>query len=225
MKVWVIGGTSGIGAAVVERCAFMGDDVRATGEAIDVRSRDELDRYFNDESWFDGVVYSAGMNRLSWIRDLDPFSAADIMDVNVTGFMRLLQVVAGYNAAGGHRCRSVVAISSDAATRPMRTSMAYCASKAALDAAVRCAARELAPDVRVNAVSPGMIDGTGMTRYIDKTVPELRGWTPEASARYEASQSPIGRRGTVDEVAEVVYDVLHGPEFLTGSIVQVNGGR
>jgi NAD(P)-dependent dehydrogenase (short-subunit alcohol dehydrogenase family) len=70
-----------------------------------------------------------------------------------------------------------------------------------------------------------MIDGTGMTRYIDKTVPELRGWTPEASARYEASQSPIGRRGTVDEVAEVVYDVLHGPEFLTGSIVQVNGGR
>jgi NAD(P)-dependent dehydrogenase (short-subunit alcohol dehydrogenase family) len=225
-KIWVIGGTSGIGRAVVERCAVMGDDVKATSEnQVDVRQYLEISGYFHLESWFDGVVYSAGVNGLSWIKDLDPFSAENMLNVNVLGFMRLLQVVAEYNAAGGHQCRSVVAISSDAATRPMRTSMAYCASKAALEMAVRCAARELAPDTRVNAVSPGMIEGTEMTKYIDAAVPEIRGWTPDEAARYEASQVPVGRRGLTDEVAEVVFDVLHGPDFMTGSIVTVNGGR
>jgi NAD(P)-dependent dehydrogenase (short-subunit alcohol dehydrogenase family) len=121
--------------------------------------------------------------------------------------------------------RTIVAVSSDAAERPMRTSIAYCASKAALNMAVKVAARELAPEIRVNAVSPGMVSGTAMTEYIDDVVPEIRRWTPEAAARYEQSQIPAGRRATKDEVADLVYHTLCGPEYMTGSILTLNGGR
>jgi NAD(P)-dependent dehydrogenase (short-subunit alcohol dehydrogenase family) len=154
-----------------------------------------------------------------WIDEMSTRLAGCIYDVNVLGFMRVLR------AAVHTGCRSIVAISSDAATRPMRTSMAYCASKAALDMCVKCAARELAPEIRVNAVSPGMTLGTAMTEYIDKTVPAMRGWTPEEAWEYEHSQIPAGRRARPEEIAQVVYDVLVGPEYMTGSIVTINGGR
>jgi NAD(P)-dependent dehydrogenase (short-subunit alcohol dehydrogenase family) len=219
MRIWVIGGTSGIGAAVAKHFAEdgQGNDVFITGKEIDVRDEWPLSGYLDNNGPFDIVIYSAGVNRLNWIHpDLDML---DIYDVNVAGFVRVLGLLIGTT------CRSVVAISSDAATRPMRTSIAYCASKAALDMAVRCAARELAPGIRVNAVSPGMTANTEMTTYIDATVPKIRGWTKEHAAEYEKSQSPIGRRGTPQEIARVVYDVATGPDFMTGSIVPVNGGR
>jgi NAD(P)-dependent dehydrogenase (short-subunit alcohol dehydrogenase family) len=218
MKVWVIGGTSGIGAAVADHFAIdgKGTDVFITGKNIDVRSLDELEGYHHCHGPFDTVVYSAGINWLNWI--VDQPAMMPIYDVNVAGFVRVLGILSGSG------CQSVVAISSDAASRPMRTSIAYCASKAALDMAVRCAAREMAP-MRINAVSPGMTANTEMTAYIDEMVPFIRGWTEEHAADYEKSQSPIGRRGTPQEIARVVYDVATGPDFLTGSIVTVNGGR
>jgi NAD(P)-dependent dehydrogenase (short-subunit alcohol dehydrogenase family) len=239
MKVWVIGGTSGIGEAVANRCMYANDEVISTGAAeVDVREQDDIEGFWREVGGFEGIVYSAGINTLSWIRDLDPDEAMDIMNVNVMGFMRVLQVVtdiavpmplprrSGYmSRLGPPMLRSVVAVSSDAATRPMRTSMAYCASKAALDMAVRCAARELAPFIRVNAVSPGMIDNTGMTEYIDRTVPKIRDWTPEHADKYERSQCPAGRRGMPAEVADLVFNTLRGPEYLTGSIITMNGGR
>jgi len=220
MKVWVIGGTSGIGAAVADHFAIdgNGNDVFISGkDTADVREMDALEGYHATYGPFDTVIYSAGVNKLDWIRHASWYMTA-VYDVNVAGFVRTLGVISGTE------CRSVVAISSDAATRPMRTSIAYCASKAALDMAVRCAARELSP-MRVNAVSPGMTADTEMTAYIDAAVPAIRGWTPEHAADYEKSQSPIGRRGTPQEIARVVYDVATGPDFMTGSIVTVNGGR
>jgi NAD(P)-dependent dehydrogenase (short-subunit alcohol dehydrogenase family) len=229
LKVWVIGGTSGIGEAVHAYLIDRGiaDEACATGaEDVDVRDIGKISRFYREAGGFDAVVYSAGINALSWIHSLQASEAANIYNVNVLGFMRLLSVIVnGNNAHLGNFCSSVVAVSSDAATRPMRTSMAYCASKAALDMAVKCAARELAPTIRVNAVSPGMTAGTEMTRYIDERVPRLRGWTDSHARDYEALQSPIGRRIIPSEVAEAVCNVLLGPAAMTGSIITVNGGR
>lgn len=217
--VWVIGGTSGIGRSVAAMLNGRGDEAIATGTEVDVRDRRAMDDFYRKAGPFDAVVYSAGINRLMWTAMIDDVAAADILNTNTVGFMRLLRTITD------SECRSVVAISSDAATRPMRTSMAYCASKAALDMCVRCAARELAPHVRVNAVSPGMTDYTEMTRYIDMMVPQIRGWSVEKAAEYERSQIPMARRATPEEIARVVLSVLDGPEYLTGSIITVNGGR
>lgn len=225
--VLVIGAHSGIGQEIFEMLANMG--VTAIGPdrgILDVTDdAPEIKWGIKDDS-ITHLVYSAGINELCWIEDIEnpdgdkPGDFAHLLDVNVIGFAKVLSVL-----VRSHPIRSVVAISSDAATRPMRGSLMYCASKAALDASVRCAARELAPKVRVNAIAPGMTEGTLMQEYIDKTVPEFRGWDIEHARAYENSQNPMGRRATKEEIAQVTIDVLFGPEYLTGSIVTVNGGR
>jgi NAD(P)-dependent dehydrogenase (short-subunit alcohol dehydrogenase family) len=108
----------------------------------------------------------------------------------------------------------------------MRTSAIYCASKAALEMAVRVASRELAPlGWRVNAVAPGKVADTPMTSYVDQRVMEIRGWTEEQASEYERQSSPLGRMVTKEEVADVILNVLNGPQAQTGEIIAVNGGR
>ena len=226
MRAWVIGGDSGIGKACVDRLDALGHAVEATGIEVDVRFKRQMVNYMQSSRPFDWIVYSAGINILSWDRDLQIDDASNLFDVNVFGFMRLIQIVAEsqYRNKVGPGV-SIVAISSDAATRPMRTSMAYCASKAALNACVKQAARELAPHVRVNAIAPGIVAPTGMSHYIDAMVPVIRDWTPERASSYETSQIPFGRRGWPSEVAEAVCNTLAGPSYMSGAIVEVNGGR
>lgn len=226
--VWVIGGDSGIGAAVAMDMAARDYRVVVTGREVDVRDDLAVERQWKAHV-YDGVVYCAGINILMHDTELNVELAQEVMDVNVFGFMRLIRLVAqDYTTGFASRAEgqfSVVAVSSDAATRPMRTSMAYCASKAALNMCVKQAARELAPFVRVNAVAPGMTAATGMTQYIDSTVPRMRGWTALEARKYERSQIPMQRRAEPTEIARVIGDVYHGPAYMTGSVVEVNGGR
>lgn len=225
--VLVIGASSGIGKAIADLLYNMGVyTFTPNDEVLDVDDDMLMIEGALDGEKITHLVYSAGVNELCWIKDIESPHAgnyqnfSDLLSVNVVGFTRVLSVL-----LQKHPIRSVVAISSDAATRPMRGSLMYCASKAALDMAVRCAARELAPTVRVNAIAPGMTDGTGMQAYIDKTVPKFRGWSIEQAEIYEKSQSPMGRRATTEEIAHVTIDVLFGAEYMTGSIITVNGGR
>jgi NAD(P)-dependent dehydrogenase (short-subunit alcohol dehydrogenase family) len=221
MSVLVIGGGSGIGAAVVkalpEACLY----VAPSKQTFDVRDR-ELTFLTNKAcEEVTELVYCAGTNRLQNLDAIHNLDFLDILAVNVVGFTNVLSWLLRYNAP----LKSVVAVSSDAAVRPMRGSTMYCASKAALDMAVRTAARELAPKVRVNAVAPGMTSGTKMTEYIDAYVPAFRGWTPEQAREYEQSGIPMGRRADPEEVADLIISVLFGPEYLTGAIIPINGGR
>lgn len=227
-RLWVLGGTSGIGAATADLLANCGrfEETHPTdSEQADVRELAYLRAYIEEHGPFTHVVYSVGINQLRWIKD---YTNPDellmkIMDVNVGGFVRTMAALEAENMGVPVR---LVAVSSDAATRPMRTSVAYCASKAALDMAVRVAARELGPlGWRVNAVAPGMTEPTEMQAYIDRAVPQIRNWSLAKALSYEASQNPLGRRANVDEIAEVIGDVLFAPDYLNGSIITVNGGR
>ena len=139
-------------------------------EHFDIRNAEAL-AVAIEESRPSHVVYSIGVNYLDWLGDLDERHFNRIITVNVWGFVRTLQAL---REAGCGPC-SVVVISSDAAIRPMRTSLAYCASKAALEMAMRVASRELADEGwRINAVAPGKVEGTGMTDYVDIRVLALR---------------------------------------------------
>jgi 3-oxoacyl-[acyl-carrier protein] reductase len=91
----------------------------------------------------------------------------------------------------------------------------YAAAKGALHVLTRTLARELAPHVRVNAVMPGVI----ATRHHDVFS------TPEKMADYQR-QTPLGRNGTPAEVAEaVVFLASDASSFMTGAILDINGGR
>jgi NAD(P)-dependent dehydrogenase (short-subunit alcohol dehydrogenase family) len=226
-KYLVVGGHSGIGKATADMLSDDPGNVLCVPDSrlLDVTSWVRIDDYLVANGPFDYIVYSAGVNQLAWIEELSAFDSMikRIFDVNVYGLVEILSL--HIRQFGKDRGASVVAVSSDAAELPMRGSLAYCASKAALDMAIRCAARELAPAWRINGVAPGMVEGTPMTEYIDNSIPEFRGWTMEKAREYEKSQVPTGRRATLGEVAKTICWVLHGPAQMTGEIVKINGGR
>lgn len=226
---WVIGADSGIGEATAR---LLSTDRRrlvfSSGiSECDVRSPTAIAAYWDAmyaTSEFDGIdiVYSAGVNALAFVGTIDEYDMQHVFDVNVMGFIRVLNIVRSRGVEGV----GVVAVGSDAADRPLRTSMSYCASKSALHAAIAVGARELAgAGWRVNGVAPGMTSGTKMTDYIDATVPPLRGWTGEAAYDYEMAQAVIKRRCTPGEVAATVQMLLDGPDYINGHIITINGGR
>jgi len=225
-RLLVMGGTSGIGEEVCRRCYDDFDVIQPYGEdKVNVRDWRAMDDLVASEieqgRMWTHVVYSVGIPDLHNIRS-EKFQdyLEEIFNVNTFGFTRLMSALARYQTHA-----RVVVVVSDAATTPMRGSLAYCSSKAALAMAVKCAARELAPHFEVIGVSPAVVEGTGMTEWIDAHVPIFRGWTAEEAASYEMQSNPLGRRIDRREVAEVVYYALCGPQALTGSIIEVRGGK
>jgi NAD(P)-dependent dehydrogenase (short-subunit alcohol dehydrogenase family) len=218
MRVWVIGGTSGIGRATAERLTE--HEVWYSGQEVDVRDGDLLARFCRMHGPFDAMVYSAGVNHLEWSHMIAPSDMTRLYNINVVGLIRAMHVCEPH-------LRRVVVVGSDAGWRPMRTSVAYCASKAALEMAVQVIARERASDnFAINLVAPGMTEPTQMQRYIDQRVPAVRGWTSQEAHEYEMSMTPLKRRANAREIAEVVTKVLlMETNYLNGATIAVNGAR
>lgn len=235
----VIGGQTGIGMAIAQRLESRHhfDVVHTVGkQECDVRNDIHVENFFRhaeEEQSYDTIVYSAGVSYLEWLGamdhgDLDKMY--EVIDVNLTGFLRVMNTIVpgipGADSRIAENPRKILVISSDAANRPMRTSAAYCASKAGLDMAVRCAARELGPyGWQINALSPGMTAPTGISDYVDKRVPEIRSWTPERAMHYEQSQEVVPGRMHPNLLAMFAVQMLFSPEHLNGSIITMNGGR
>lgn len=229
VKTLVIGtGTGGIGDAFVELWAqenlqILGDTLYAPSlSELDVTSQEGISDYLEKNGPFDEIVYSAGVQKLQWAHAIYKADLRYIFEVNVFGFIML--VGEHINQFPENELRVAVVVS-DAAEKPMRTSTAYCASKAALAMSVKTLARELAPGAIIVGVSPGVVEDTGMTRQLEADIPKTRGWTKEQARAYENSGSVLGRRITQDEVAEALMFALRGPEALNGSIITINGGN
>jgi pteridine reductase len=86
----------------------------------------------------------------------------------------------------------------------------YCASKAALLSITRSLAQELAPTIRVNAVGPGAI--------------LFQDWESEEKRGAILSSIPMKRQGLAEEIAETVLFLASGPDYITGQIIDVDGG-
>jgi 3-oxoacyl-[acyl-carrier protein] reductase len=92
---------------------------------------------------------------------------------------------------------------------------AYAAAKGGLQVFTRTLARELAPEIRTNAIMPGVIE----TRHHEQFT------TPERMAQYR-QETPLGRNGTAEEVAAaVLFLVSDAGKFVNGAVIDVNGGR
>ncbi len=229
--LWIIGSGDGTLAETIyketSRISYGATLHTGAGE-VDITSPHEISAHLNYLSEWQpeldqlDIVYCAGYNRLAPLGALNMFDLSHTFDVNVKGFIALLDAIVETRVI---RKANVVAIVSDAARTAMRTSIAYCSSKAALAHAIKCGARELAPQHRVNGVSPSVNADTPMTNYVDGQVQKLRGWTREEAMEYEKSLIPMGKRVTKLEVAEVVKSTLDGPWFQTGAIIDITGGK
>lgn len=227
MKTLIIGGwTDGIGDELhdlysMPRNSEFEQMYKPKREELDVRDQQSIMLYVMNHGPFDEIVYSAGVSQLKWMKDIGWRDLDRVYDVNVAG--AILLAAAHVERFPEHPVRYAVVVS-DAAHTPMRGSIAYTTSKAALEMAVRNMAREMAPLWTVVGVSPGVVEGTGMTRELAEKIPEFRGWTEDQAREYEGLP-PIGRRVTKREVADTLWFALKGPEALNGSIITINGGK
>ena len=108
---------------------------------------------------------------------------------------------------------AIVNITDIHAERPLKNYVVYSTAKAGLVGLTRSLARELAPDIRVNAVAPGPILWPD-----DETFDEL-------SRQRIISHTPLRREGTPEDIAKAVHFLLADATYVTGDTVNVDGGR
>ena len=100
------------------------------------------------------------------------------------------------------------------AERPMHGHLLYSVAKTGLIGLTRALAQELAPNVRVNAVSPGVI-----------VWPENAEWDDEERRRKVIAHTLLKRQGEPDDIAKTVEFLLSDAPYITGQIISVDGGR
>jgi pteridine reductase len=176
------------------------DDTEAR-EALVVRVREELGR-------LDALVNNAAVFPRTPFHDLTAARFSEVMRTNLEAPLFLAQAAAPHLRA---RRGSVVNIVDIYGTFPLRDHLAYSVSKAALIGATRCLALEMAPEVRVNAVAPGIA-----------IFPE--GYDETARAQLLA-RTLLRREGGPGEIARAVRYLLEGSETMTGQVLTLDGGR
>jgi 3-oxoacyl-[acyl-carrier protein] reductase len=134
-----------------------------------------------------------------------------IMAVNLTGPMRLTKAVAPIMKAQGQG--RMVNISSVAGLTPSGSSIAYAISKAGLIHLTRCMAVALAPEVLVNCVAPGLLEGTRATANL----------RPEQVSN-SASSSLLKKAADKDDCADMVVTMCR-TETMTGQTIVIDAGR
>jgi 3-oxoacyl-[acyl-carrier protein] reductase len=203
-----------------DRAAEVADAVRergaeATVVGADVSDPDAAARLVEtaaDElGGIDHVVNNAGIDQHVPTAELSPADFDRVMDVNVNGAFHVTKFALSHLRESGDD-PSITYVASMLAHTGASIEPHYAASKAALVALARSHADDFAPEIRVNAVSPGHVE-TDMTD--DRTAAE------ERAAR---ERIPRDRFGQPADVAEAVA-YLRDAGFVTGETLQVNGGE
>jgi ketoreductase RED2 len=160
----------------------------------------------------DILVNNAGTTKVIAHEDLE--AATDevwrrILDVNLLGTWHLIR--SATPALRAHGDGLVVNITSVAGLRPTGSSIPYAVSKAALNHLTVLLARVLGPEIRLNAVAPGLVD-----------TPWTAGWGPIREQM--AAETPLKRIAVPEDVAAVVLGLVHSG-LVTGEVITVDGGR
>lgn len=225
----VTGGAGGIGRAVVERLERAGSQVwvwdlalterdASRSLAVDVTKPDQI------ATGIATIVDETGridilVNSVGYLGDYGPFERSSspdwkrIVDANLMGVFEVChQVVPQMRRTGWGR---IVNMGSLAGKHGLADLSVHSAASAGVIAFTKALARELADtEIRVNSVAPGPIE----TDLINRLGPEV--------VESMIASSPMGRLGTVDEVAElIVWLCSDACSFTTGAVFDVSGGR
>jgi 3-oxoacyl-[acyl-carrier protein] reductase len=217
----VIGGASGIGAAIArglsaDGCRVVVADLGTTDAdlAVDVTDEESVAAMFDavlaSHGRVDVVVNSAGVSTLGLVTDLAVDEWRRVVDVCLTGGFIVIKHAGQRMAAGG----AIISLSSLNARQPGAGLAPYCAAKAGLSMLTEVAALELGSrGIRVNAIAPGLV-------VTPLTQPAME--IPGIGDDYLAN-TPLGRSGAPEEIADAaVYLAKAG--WITGEVLDINGG-
>jgi len=230
----VTGSSSGIGEAVARALAAEGASVvvnsarsveageRVAAElpdatyvqadvADEASARGLVDAAVERYGRLDILVNNAGTTVVIPHHDLEaatPEVWRRIFDVNVVGTWQLTVAALPHLKATG--AGSVVNVTSLAGVRQTGSSIPYAASKAALNHMTRLLANVVGPEVRVNAVAPGLVD----TPWTDD-------W--DVQREFVRATAPLGRTARPEDIAEVVVGLVRAT-YVTGTVVVADGG-
>jgi NAD(P)-dependent dehydrogenase (short-subunit alcohol dehydrogenase family) len=226
-RVLVVGGSSGIGFETAAVAGSAGASVTIASRSeprlkaaaarlggnvetavLDTNDNAAIERFFAQNKPWDHIVISASQTKSGPVRELDRGDAKAAIESKFWGAYRIARVVR-FRGNG-----SLTLISGFLSERPSASAVLQGAINAALEALARGLALELAP-VRVNAVSPGLIE----TPLWDGLPEEKRKTMFES----EAARLPVLRVGQPADIANAVLFLLTTP-FATGSTVRVDGG-
>jgi pteridine reductase len=171
-------------------------------------SRDIFDAFRKRHARLDVLVNNASVYKPSNLRDTDMRLMREVAAVHVQSPLLLCQKFEPMlRASRGH----VVNMCDLLAERPWPQYMIYCASKAALANLTLSLARELAPEVTVNGIAPGVVE-----------------WPddyPETERQKYLKRVPLARAGTPADVADLVHFLATEGSYITGQIIRLDGGR
>jgi NAD(P)-dependent dehydrogenase (short-subunit alcohol dehydrogenase family) len=223
-RVVVTGGAKGIGLAVVQRFAALGDEVTGLSHAdLDVTDEDAVERVFADIGDIDVLVNNAGIAESAPLRKTTLELWRRHFDVNVTG--PFLCTRAAIDGMRSRNAGCIVTVASTAGRIGAPYTSAYTASKHAAVGLMRAVAAELAgTGVRVNAVCPTFVR-TELTARSVANIVQRTGRTPEEAEQALAAQTPLGRLLEPDEVADaVVFLASNAAAAITGQALVIDGG-
>lgn len=224
MRALVTGAGSGIGAAVARRLADEGYDITvadldpfavanelgATAYVLDVRDEAAVAPAMRG---VDLLVNVAGIGSTTNAPDTPLEVWENVFAVNARGtFLCCKHAIPGMRARGGG---AIVNVSSVAALVGLRNRAAYSAAKGAVVSLTRALAVDhVGEGIRVNAVCPGTVDSPWVRRLVEESGESLDALR---------ARQPLGRLGTPEEIADAVL-YLAGAEFVTGTILTIDGG-
>lgn len=189
------------------------DTIAASGRraylgAADAGKPGDIGRFVNDAAGalggIDVLVNNVGVFRRVPLGEITDEALDEAFAVNVKAAVMATQAAAPHMRARGGG--AVVNVASLGGLRPWKAFLPYCVTKAALVMATECLALALAPDIRVNAVAPGVLDPPGATDAIRGRIPQQR-------------------FGSLEEAVESVLFLATGARYTTGEVIRVDGGR
>lgn len=187
----------------------------------DLNQIDEIESLINkivtENGAIDGFVHSAGVGKARPLKMLKYSFIKDVMDINFFSFVEISRCITRkkyYNEG-----MSIVGVSSVSSIQGNQSKIAYCASKAAMDAAIRCMAKELSPKkIRVNSVMPGLVN----TGIYDSFLDEGSG---SKDAEDILARQYLGIGEPIDIANMICYLISVSSKFITGTSIAIDGGR
>jgi len=184
--------------------------------ADDASVREMLAAVEREFGQLDALINNAGTTTNVRPKDFEGITAEEwdrVFAVNVRGTFQVTRAATPMLKASKG---SIVNTASIVGLRPGPQPLPYAASKAAVVSLTKLLSLNLGPDVRVNAVAPGWMEGDWMVRMLGDRYEDLMG--------KRAKATPLKRVCTAEDVAEVMVNLITSNRFVTGEVIVIDGG-